>query len=71
MKIKQILEILNDNFPPKEGCSNAIFYTKESNCNIGLMIWISKDELRNFYLDYEEELDDIYKLVEDIKKFNL
>lgn len=38
MKVKQILEKLHTSFPPKEGCSNSIFYTDKSSCNIGLMV---------------------------------
>lgn len=65
--IKNILERLNEEFPPKSECSNALFYTELSNCKIGLHLWINQNEFRSFYLDDKAELDDLDKLVNDIK----
>jgi hypothetical protein len=67
MKVKQILEKLHNSFPPKEGCSNAILYTDKSSCMLGLMVWVTREKFMNIYLDSEDELDNMDKLIEDIK----
>lgn len=61
--IKEILERLNTEFPPRENCSNYITINNNT-LNLGIHY---NDDIYNFYIDDEEEFNDMDKLVNDIR----
>lgn len=75
-KISNILERLNKEFPPKENqdiCCGIVYINdnyvdnKNDSFKLAIRIWINKKIMDDFCLDDENELDDIDKLVNDIK----
>jgi hypothetical protein len=77
MSITNVLEKLTAAFPPKEGCKNGIFLAdiepkqlSESQllpCKIGLSLWVNQETFRCFYLDSEDELNDMDNLITEIQ----